>query len=93
MQALKPRRACVASAAVGSEFSEVGRIAESTKGVEGNDKGTERGRTGNRERKRERGSIGARGETWNGGRKLEEKEKKVVERRSRRSRRRKRRRW
>lgn len=60
MQAFKLRRACVASAIVeGSEFLEVGRMAESTKGVEENDKGTEG----------KRGDIGARGETRNGGRK------------------------
>lgn len=67
MQALKLRRACVASAiVVGSEFLEVGRMAESTKGVEENDKGTEG----------KRGDIGARGETRNGGRKREEEEEK-----------------
>lgn len=70
LQALKLRRACVASAiVVGSEFLEVGRMAESTKGVEENDKGTEG----------KGGDIGARGETRNGGRKREEEEEKVVE--------------
>ncbi|EGI63630.1 hypothetical protein G5I_07968 [Acromyrmex echinatior] len=49
---------------VGSEFLEVGRMAESTKGVEENDKGIEG----------KRGDIGARGETRNGGRKREEEE-------------------
>lgn len=56
--------------------------------MKGTIKGPREEERGNGERKRER--IGARGETWNGGRKLEEKEKKEVERRSRR---RKRRRW
>lgn len=64
LQAFKLRRACVASAiVVGSEFL-VGRMAESTKGVEENDKGSEG----------KRGDIGARGETWNGGRKQDEEE-------------------
>lgn len=44
-------------------------MAESTKGVEENDKGTEG----------KRGDIGAKGETRNGGRKREEEEEKVVE--------------
>lgn len=44
-------------------------MAESTKGVEENDKGTEE----------KGGDIGARGETPNGGRKREEEEEKVVE--------------
>lgn len=71
LQALKLHRACVASTmVVGSEFLEVGRTAESTaKGVEENDKGT----VGKRE------DIGARGETWNGGRKREEEEDDDVE--------------
>lgn len=62
LQAFKLRCACVASAiVVGSEILEVGRMAESTKGVEENDKGAEG----------TRGDIGARGETRNGGRKQE----------------------
>lgn len=70
LQALKLRCACVASTMmVGSEFLEVGRMAESTKGVEENDKGTEG----------KRGDIGAKGETRNGGRKREEEEEKVEE--------------
>jgi len=62
LQALKLRRACVASAMmVGSEFLEAGRMTESMKGVEEHDKETEG----------KRGDIGARGETRNGGRKQE----------------------
>ncbi|KYN31928.1 hypothetical protein ALC56_13681 [Trachymyrmex septentrionalis] len=54
---------------VGSEFLEVGRMAESTKGVEENDKGIEG----------KRGDIGTRGGTRNGGRKREEEEEEEEE--------------
>lgn len=66
LQALKLRRACVASAiVVGSEFLEVGRMAESTKGVEENDKGTGGEKGGHR---RERGNAKWRQEARGGGR-------------------------
>lgn len=51
---------------------EVGRIAVSTKGVEGGDQEAEGGRV----RDGERESTSARGETRNGGRKLEEERRR-----------------